>query len=138
MRYMTAETLGLSVVKHAQVLPDNNFNDFGDDEYDGENDDVDEDDDGDDALDGSMLDRNKSSRENPVGVFAAASDLGVTGDGIPAVFEAAKNLLISYLVSGLKSAQKHTAKHLLEFGKHTSELQSLMRITYAVFCLKKQ
>src|SRR3546814_7843127 len=25
-----------------------------------------------------------------------------------------------------------------QIGEHTSELQSLMRITYAVFCLKKQ
>src|SRR3546814_5864918 len=25
-----------------------------------------------------------------------------------------------------------------EFGRHTSELQSLMRTSYAVFCLKKQ
>src|SRR3546814_3650346 len=27
---------------------------------------------------------------------------------------------------------------LLEIGRHTSELQSLMRISYAVFCLKKK
>src|SRR3546814_970314 len=27
---------------------------------------------------------------------------------------------------------------VLEIGEHTSELQSLMRISYAVFCLKKQ
>src|SRR3546814_6337564 len=27
---------------------------------------------------------------------------------------------------------------LLEIGEHTSELQSLMRISYAVFCLKKK
>src|SRR3546814_1161019 len=27
---------------------------------------------------------------------------------------------------------------LVEIGKHTSELQSLMRISYAVFCLKKK
>src|SRR3546814_10824776 len=26
----------------------------------------------------------------------------------------------------------------IEIGKHTSELQSLMRISYAVFCLKKK
>src|SRR3546814_8740348 len=26
----------------------------------------------------------------------------------------------------------------MEIGKHTSELQSLMRISYAVFCLKKK
>src|SRR3546814_6288480 len=27
---------------------------------------------------------------------------------------------------------------VVEIGKHTSELQSLMRISYAVFCLKKK
>src|SRR3546814_9158099 len=30
------------------------------------------------------------------------------------------------------------AKHWLRSEEHTSELQSLMRISYAVFCLKKQ
>src|SRR3546814_4967982 len=30
------------------------------------------------------------------------------------------------------------AQQLSEIGKHTSELQSLMRISYAVFCLKKK
>src|SRR3546814_10302746 len=29
-------------------------------------------------------------------------------------------------------------QHLLRSEEHTSELQSLMRISYAVFCLKKQ
>src|SRR3546814_3430219 len=28
--------------------------------------------------------------------------------------------------------------HEAEIGRHTSELQSLMRISYAVFCLKKK
>src|SRR3546814_4603265 len=31
---------------------------------------------------------------------------------------------------------KHSNSH--QIGKHTSELQSLMRISYAVFCLKKK
>src|SRR3546814_5458205 len=30
------------------------------------------------------------------------------------------------------------AARLAKIGKHTSELQSLMRISYAVFCLKKK
>src|SRR3546814_10409051 len=30
------------------------------------------------------------------------------------------------------------AAGIIEIGKHTSELQSLMRISYAVFCLQKQ
>src|SRR3546814_6061718 len=35
----------------------------------------------------------------------------------------------------------HVHVHLIAFGRseeHTSELQSLMRISYAVFCLKKK
>src|SRR3546814_9115280 len=32
----------------------------------------------------------------------------------------------------------HDLKHLLRSEEHTSELQSLMRISYAVFCLKKK
>src|SRR3546814_4470105 len=33
---------------------------------------------------------------------------------------------------------EHLAGHALRSEEHTSELQSLMRISYAVFCLKKQ
>src|SRR3546814_7289314 len=32
----------------------------------------------------------------------------------------------------------NTAKHYFRSEEHTSELQSLMRISYAVFCLKKK
>src|SRR3546814_8078865 len=38
---------------------------------------------------------------------------------------------------GLHAAGR-PAGHLHEIGRHTSELQSLMRISYAVFCLKKK
>src|SRR3546814_2445552 len=37
--------------------------------------------------------------------------------------------------------ERKKAKHVLKYGRseeHTSELQSLMRISYAVFCLKKK
>src|SRR3546814_10641393 len=39
-----------------------------------------------------------------------------------------------------KALQKHTkgVHSLLRSEEHTSELQSLMRISYAVFCLKKK
>src|SRR3546814_1062447 len=33
---------------------------------------------------------------------------------------------------------RHTPRHCLRSEEHTSELQSLMRISYAVFCLKKK
>src|SRR3546814_7370161 len=35
-------------------------------------------------------------------------------------------------------AQRQSAFQAIKIGKHTSELQSLMRISYAVFCLKKK
>src|SRR3546814_8892143 len=35
-------------------------------------------------------------------------------------------------------AQAHTAEALVRSEEHTSELQSLMRISYAVFCLQKK
>src|SRR3546814_6248153 len=39
-------------------------------------------------------------------------------------------------MAALLSGQSHSACYRSE--EHTSELQSLMRITYAVFCLKKK
>src|SRR3546814_4199323 len=33
---------------------------------------------------------------------------------------------------------RHRLRHALRSEEHTSELQSLMRISYAVFCLKKK
>src|SRR3546814_6680115 len=37
-----------------------------------------------------------------------------------------------------KAAQQYGMAKLLRSEEHTSELQSLMRISYAVFCLKKK
>src|SRR3546814_988836 len=36
------------------------------------------------------------------------------------------------------SRSEHVHLHVLRSEEHTSELQSLMRISYAVFCLKKK
>src|SRR3546814_4415186 len=47
------------------------------------------------------------------------------------------NMLIGYgLVVGLNGTGDNLDN--AEIGRHTSELQSLMRISYAVFCLKKK
>src|SRR3546814_9282297 len=51
------------------------------------------------------------------------------------------DVLVSYLPVGSEEAQRHYAQACLDAGRseeHTSELQSLMRISYAVFCLKKK
>src|SRR3546814_1677293 len=37
-----------------------------------------------------------------------------------------------------RAGRKHVAMHKGRSEEHTSELQSLMRISYAVFCLKKK
>src|SRR3546814_7087113 len=48
-------------------------------------------------------------------------------------------MLIDSLLSGQKGAFISALSHLaLRSEEHTSELQSLMRISYAVFCLKKK
>src|SRR3546814_9392401 len=39
---------------------------------------------------------------------------------------------------GYTSYGSHDQMHRIRSEEHTSELQSLMRISYAVFCLKKQ
>src|SRR3546814_4580422 len=55
--------------------------------------------------------------------------------------------LISYIYNGVKRVlpalqdmrcHRTTAKTVKRSEEHTSELQSLMRISYAVFCLKKK
>src|SRR3546814_8148207 len=48
---------------------------------------------------------------------------------------ALKDLLGKKMVT--PAAQREAVAHLQRSDEHTSELQSLMRISYAVFCLKK-
>src|SRR3546814_9860654 len=43
-----------------------------------------------------------------------------------------------FLAMGLSDAQRNTLRALGRSEEHTSELQSLMRTSYAVFCLKKK
>src|SRR3546814_8490405 len=47
-------------------------------------------------------------------------------------------LLIAAGVFGFLSVRRSRHKNLARSEEHTSELQSLMRISYAVFCLKKK
>src|SRR3546814_1387653 len=51
--------------------------------------------------------------------------------------EGAQAALDRILPADGRSAQ-HLVQHRLRSEAHTSELQSLMRISYAVFCLKKK
>src|SRR3546814_10488552 len=43
-----------------------------------------------------------------------------------------------HIVGGADVAAELDAKRAIRSEEHTSELQSLMRISYAVFCLKKK
>src|SRR3546814_10470036 len=59
-------------------------------------------------------------------------DLAYTGDSYGSIFNGNVNKIQGY-------AQVNAQVQLNgEIGRHTSELQSLMRISYAVFCLKKK
>src|SRR3546814_1329613 len=50
--------------------------------------------------------------------------------------EAGQQLLMSEGIAGMRLTK--LTKRLKRSEEHTSELQSLMRISYAVFCLKKK
>src|SRR3546814_6242728 len=53
-------------------------------------------------------------------------------------FERAREASITSLPAASAKPPKRTAQSLKRSEEHTSELQSLMRISYAVFCLKKK
>src|SRR3546814_8894588 len=53
-------------------------------------------------------------------------------------FYRAETLLGSILFGGMSIVMMVTASLRARSEEHTSELQSLMRISYAVFCLKKK
>src|SRR3546814_7600464 len=82
-----------------------------------------------DPLNGS----NYSSRPNAVGATQLAVNAPIrdinpqSGDPIPVEsYSTSGSGFVSYTTTALRSEE------------HTSELQSLMRISYAVFCLKKK
>src|SRR3546814_10294269 len=60
-----------------------------------------------------------------------ARELSLLGRGI-------RNVLAMHAVQGGQAWGAYEADALLRSEEHTSELQSLMRISYAVFCLKKK
>src|SRR3546814_8561728 len=75
--------------------------------------------------------------------FLAACDILLLGRetaGVPDhVHAAADARLVIPIRPGLRSVNVATAAAMvLRSEEHTSELQSLMRISYAVFCLKKK
>src|SRR3546814_9524049 len=71
-------------------------------------------------------------------------DVGPGGDvglgGRPADAAGGRRLIARLVVGFLGSARafRHRSSFHARSEEHTSELQSLMRISYAVFCLKKK
>src|SRR3546814_5682361 len=63
--------------------------------------------------------------------------MGVSTSFGPDIFTRDENLGIAYGM-GLTAEQVATRWKVSRSEEHTSELQSLMRTSYAVFCLKKQ
>src|SRR3546814_3429336 len=61
-----------------------------------------------------------------------AKELGISED------EVVKNVMLKDTVDGEFTTVDDVANVALISEEHTSELQSLMRISYAVFCLKKK
>src|SRR3546814_5453092 len=65
-----------------------------------------------------------------LGVDTALGAIPLVGDAFDLLFRSNSR--------NLKIIKRHLDKHHPRSEEHTSELQSLMRISYAVFCLKKK
>src|SRR3546814_3856009 len=74
----------------------------------------------------------------PGGVQQAAHLLGLTEGETGGVVLAEQVVLALLGQSCIGSIAKHVMVVFTRSEEHTSELQSLMRISYAVFCLKKK
>src|SRR3546814_5447551 len=61
-----------------------------------------------------------------------------TGDSLPAHYEGSPLVPLDVLPPAHRHAAVHGLCSICRSEEHTSELQSLMRISYAVFCLKKK
>src|SRR3546814_3477155 len=59
--------------------------------------------------------------------------------GVPAGFALQSDIVCDYIAAyGSEEQKQQWLPRLVRSEEHTSELQSLMRISYAVFCLKKK
>src|SRR3546814_3358239 len=73
----------------------------------------------------------------------AGQAVSVGRDGEKLVFEDVEEDAVQIIAgffggNGVAGAAEHLAELFSRSEEHTSELQSLMRISYAVFCLKKK
>src|SRR3546814_9131960 len=68
---------------------------------------------------------------------ARAAELGVAAE-FTGYVERPEEALATFDVFALSSDTEQMPLSVVSSAEHTSELQSLMRISYAVFCLKKK
>src|SRR3546814_9693274 len=68
---------------------------------------------------------------------ALGRSLGVADINVAAAFSASALLWVIAAPFWAKRSDRH-GRRAMRSEEHTSELQSLMRISYAVFCLKKK
>src|SRR3546814_2612714 len=81
----------------------------------------------------------------PAGVDSASVTMSLNGKDVSGAFASTEDGTLRGLVTGLDVGDNTfkvqypggRAQTTLRSEEHTSELQSLMRISYAVFCLKK-
>src|SRR3546814_8321860 len=92
--------------------------------------------------DGEVMSKQKSSKDAP----GARIEIGIDKAGRKNIADGLSRLLADEYTLYLKTHNFHwnvvgpmfNTLHLMRSEEHTSELQSLMRISYAVFCLKKK
>src|SRR3546814_14192584 len=88
-----------------------------------------------------IIEQNVRSRNDPVDDSAAPGRIGTEPErdvdvGIRRIGDAVRDAHVAVMHQGGPAAHEPSHGHRSE--EHTSELQSLMRISYAVFCLKKK
>src|SRR3546814_7926981 len=84
------------------------------------------------------LDQPDSLAEMAAGADVVMHIAGVVNVPTRAAFEAGNATATANVVDAARNAGITRFVHVSRSEEHTSELQSLMRISYAVFCLKKQ
>src|SRR3546814_566715 len=71
-------------------------------------------------------------------VEGAGAAPGAGGSAMPSVWTPSRSVIASVAVPSTTSMSRMATDCSLRSEEHTSELKSLMRISYAVFCLKKK
>src|SRR3546814_2569263 len=74
----------------------------------------------------------------PLNIVRGIAGIAQTSDELVEQIEIIKERPACFHIGILAAQRASVIKKILRSEEHTSELQSLMRISYAVFCLKKK